>query len=269
MTALMQEHEYVEAPAILAPREPVRLPHVNLLPPEIIERRALTKLGRGLSVVVLAAALLAGFLWYEAGSGRDAAQTRVDAAQAAGTKLQAEQTRLAPAQQALAAAQQSQQTLKAAMANEVLWSRYLEEVKLKLPKSARLSNMVLGSASTGAASGTSTPAAGAGTPAAGTSTPAAGATGTSTGTGATGTSGTAAGPAVINSATFTGTAKDQYAVADWLQNLTLVPGFTNPYLTSTTASSATGTASALVTFTVTVDITADALSHRYDDVAGG
>jgi len=181
MTALMPEHDTTDSIPVFAPREPVRLPRVNLLPPEIIEKRAVARLGQRLGGVVLIAALIGAAVGYEAGAGHDSAQQRLDAAQTQGSRLQAERARLAPAQQALTAAQQAQQTLKAAMAQEVLWSRYLEEVKLKLPKTTRLSNMVLGSstAATGSASSGS-----ATTPRTGTSATT-GSTAGSTGTGST------------------------------------------------------------------------------------
>ena len=274
MTALMPEYDTTDSIPVFAPREPVRLPRVNLLPPEIIEKRAVARLGQRLGGVVLIAALIGAAVGYEAGAGHDSAQQRLDAAQTQGSRLQAERARLAPAQQALTAAQQAQQTLKAAMAQEVLWSRYLEEVKLKLPKTTRLSNMVLGSstAATGSASSGSATAPRTGTSATTGSTAGSTGTGSTGGTagtpGAAGAAGATAADAAISSATFTGTAESQYAVADWLQNMTTIPGFSGPYLSSTAPAGAAG-GSKLVTFTVTVDVTAAALSHRYDDVAGG
>ena len=122
MTALMPEYDTTDSIPVFAPREPVRLPRVNLLPPEIIEKRAVARLGQRLAGVVLIAALIGAAVGYEAGAGHDSAQQRLDAAQTQGSRLQAERARLAPAQQALTAAQQAQQTLKAAMAQEVLWS---------------------------------------------------------------------------------------------------------------------------------------------------
>ena len=274
MTALMPEYDTTDSIPVFAPREPVRLPRDNLQPPEIIEKRAVARLGQRLAGVVLIAALIGAAVGYEAGAGHDSAQQRLDAAQTQGSRLQAERARLAPAQQALTAAQQAQQTLKAAMAQEVLWSRYLEEVKLKLPKTTRLSNMVLGSstAATGSASSGSATTPRTGTSATTGSTAGSTGTGSTGGTagtpGAAGAAGATAADAAISSATFTGTAESQYAVADWLQNMTTIPGFSGPYLSSTAPAAAAG-GSKLVTFTVTVDVTAAALSHRYDDVAGG
>lgn len=239
MSTLASEVE-AELP-LLEQGEPLAPPFINLLPPEIAERRALKKLTGILAGVLVAAVAVTGGIVYQAGSGKADAQAQLSAAQAENTQLQTQMRTLGTARQAQEQLQAAQTALKAAMANEVLWSSYLDQMRLKLPEGVRLSNMVLAPAGSSEASGSS------------------GSTATSGSTGST----QATEPAIAT-ITFTGKALNQNAVADWLDALPTIKGYSNAFLTSTTPDSTGG----ILTFNVTVDVTADALSHRYDDQAG-
>ena len=228
---------------LLSSVAPTAPPFVNLLPPEIIERRALKQLGALLAAVLLLVLALAGGLVYMAGSGKGAAQAELTSAQAETARLQAQATSLDSARKAQVALQAAQTALQAAMANEVLWSRYLDELRGKLPDGVRLSN--IGIAPAGSTSTTTAPAQ----------------SGTTTSGAATG-SGVSAN--AIASITIQGRAVNQDAVASWLEALATIKGFTNTYLTTTTADPLTKVA----TFTVTVDVTPEALSHRFDNTGG-
>lgn len=236
----------IELPDIDDP-QPVAAPFVNLLPPEIAERRAMRSLLVMLAAVVVGVLLLTGGLVYLAGSGKAAAQDDLAAQQAQTARLNAQVRSLDGARQAQAQLQAARAALQTAMSSEVLWSKYLDQLRLLLPNGVRLSNVAIAptTASTGAGAGAGT----------------AGVAPTTT-TGSTASTGVT--PGAVATVTIAGKAVDQDAVAAWLEALGQVKGFTNGYLTSTAADGASG----LVTFTVTVDVTADALSHRFDNLAG-
>ena len=250
MSTLAPEVE-TELP-LLEQGEPLTPPFINLLPPEIAERRALKKLAGGLAAVLLAAVAATGGLVYQAGSGKGDAQAQLSAEQAETARLQTQLNSLSAARTAQEQLQAAQTALRAAMANEVLWSAYLDQMRLRLPEGVRLTNLVIapsGAAATGSAS--------TGTAASGAPAPSGGAT-----SGTTATAGTD--PSAIATVTLSGKAVSQEAVANWLDALPGIKGYTNPFLTSTTQDRTTG----LINFIVTVDATADALSHRYDNQAG-
>ena len=86
---------------------------------------------------------------------------------------------------------------------------------------------------------------------------------------------------VVATVMFTGVADDMNHVATELDQLALVPGLSNVYLTSTTkgttpgsSASSTSTSSSAaggegVQFTASANITNSVLSHRYDNLTGG
>lgn len=216
----------------------VSAPKVNLLPPEIAARRTARKIAAALAgVVVLCAAGVGGGYVY-AGSGEAEARSDLAAAQATQTGLQRQQRALAPAQEAQTKMQAAQAALAAAMGNEVLWSRYLDELRLKRPEGVRFSSVQIApttsSTSTGSTAGSGPATSG----------------GATTGAAATGG---------IATLTLQGKARTQPDVAALLDVLAKVKGFSGVYLTSTDADSTTG----VVTFAVTSSVTSEALSNRY------
>lgn len=253
MTAVMPEIAAEVSPLGLVTRTEIPVPRVNLLPPEVLERRALRHLSSMLLIALLLTAALCGLIVYQAGSGAGEAQQSLSAAQGQQQGLQTEVTRLSPAQAALTKAQATQTALRASLANEVLWSRYLDQFRATLPDGVRFSSVVV---VPGAAAG-STPTTGAVTlprPV--------NATAGSIGTTASGTDTTA-----VASMTLSGMAVSQDAVAALLQSLATVKGFSNVYLSSSTAATSAATSSSttpIISFVITADVTSAAFSHRYD-----
>jgi Tfp pilus assembly protein PilN len=220
---------------------------VNLLPPEITQRRALRKLQAGLAAGVVAAAAVVGLLYVQAGSGKSEAQARLNAANTQKVLLGAQTTSLGNVAAAKAKVDAARASLKAAMGSEVLWSKTLDDLRLRLPDGVRYQSV--------AVSAIVAPAAGVAT--------------------ATPTAGAPTLPSnVIATVIFTGVAGSMNDVAAELDQLALVPGLSNVYLTSATAggagaSGASSGSQAGVQFTATADVTNSALSHRYDNLTGG
>lgn len=209
-------------------------PRVNLLPPEILAQRAVRKLAGLLAGAVVLCAAAAGGGYAYAGTGEAKARSDLAGAQAVQAGLQRQQRALQPAQQAQTQIQAAQAALAAAMGNEVLWSRYLDQLRLTRPDGVRFGTVKLD------------PVGGTGTTT----------SGSAASTGST-TSTTAAG--AIAALTVTGKAASQPDVAALMDQLARIKGFTGVYLTSTDADTSTG----VVSYTVTLGVTADALSHRY------
>lgn len=224
--------------------EPVSAPRINLLPPEISERQALRRLKMGLAGLVVASVAAVGGLYVHAGSGRAAAQADLDTQQAAGARLQRQVSSLASAKQAQQQAQNARQALVAAMSSEVLWSKYLDQLRLQLPDGVRYSSVAI----SGAGSAGSTPSSTSGS--------------TSSSSGATATT-----PGALATVTITGKAVGHDQVAALMDQLGTVPGLANVYLTST-SSEGSSAAAKVLQFTVSADVTSTALSNRYATTNG-
>lgn len=241
-----------EPPPLLA-NSPYVAPQVNLLPPEVAERKRLRKLQAIFAAGVIACGAVIGGLYVLADNGRASAQASLDQAVTQGSVLQTAKTRLAPAQITRSQVQATKQALVTAMSAEVLWSRYLDQIRLRLPGGVRLSNLTITPTTVAGPGGTtsSTPApAPSTTPAAGSST--AGSSGNTVA--ALPTSGT------IASVSMAGVALDHDGVANLLDAMNSIPGWYGAYLTSTTAGG-----KGYLNFTVTANVNAQALSHRYTD----
>jgi Tfp pilus assembly protein PilN len=223
-------------PLLEAPVE-VPAPRVNLLPPEIAEQRAVRRMAAGLAGGVLLCAVAVGGGYAFVGRGEAAAHADLAAAQSVQSTLQRQQRALLPAQQAQAQMQAAQAALAAAMGNEVLWSRYLDDLRIVKPEGVRFTQVKLD------------PTSGTGTT---------GTTGASSSSGSTSSAGTAT-PGAVATLTLTGKARSQPDVAALLDQLAQIKGFDGVYLTSSQGDTSSGT----LTYTVTASVTPDALSHRY------
>jgi Tfp pilus assembly protein PilN len=210
-------------------------PRVNLLPPEITAQRAVRRLAAMLAGAVVLCAVGVGGGYAYAGLGEGKAQSDLASAQSVQTSLQRQQRSLLPAQQAQNQIQAAEAALTAAMGSEVLWSRYMDDLRLRRPEGVRFSSVKLDP------------------------TTAAGSTGSAASSGSTST----AAPGAIATLTLSGKAATQPDVASLLDQLAQIKGFAAVYLTSTDRDSG---AANVVTFTATASVTPDALSHRY---AGG
>lgn len=226
---------------------PLAVPRVNLLPPEIGEQRALRKLTAGLAAAVVACAGLVGGVYVDAGHKRDAAQHQVDDLRATGSGLQRQVTSLSSARTTQATQQASREALSQAMSGEVLYSKFFDQLRLRVPDGMRFTSVAFVPAG-GTAAGTAT----------GASTSTSSTTSTSSSASASGAAG--GGTGGVGGLTISGKARSADLVASWLDTLSTVSGLTDPYLSSDTVDDATG----LHNFTVTATVTSAALSKRFE-----
>ena len=205
------------------------LPRVNLLPPEIEERRRFRRVQYGLGGAALASVAVLGVLYAGAvGSARDA-QAELREATAAGQAVQAEQAKYADVAAVYARAEAAELMLTQAMGEEVRYSTHLEQLARTVPDKVWLKNVAF----------TQTPAA----PAPGDTTPS------------------------IGTVTFTGVGYRHDDVATWLETLAAHKGYAKPYLTSSTEALIGERVT--VDFVTTVVLTPDSLSRRYTAANGG
>jgi Tfp pilus assembly protein PilN len=222
-------------------------PRANLLPPEIAQRAALRRTQAVLAAAVLACGGIVGAMYVTADNGRAPARAALAEAQTEQSSLAAQQGVLAPSQVAHQKVLSARQSLVDAMGSEVLWSAQLDALRSQLPAGVRLSSLAITPAVATAGStptAVQLPAAPAGSSAAST-------------TGGAATTATAS--SAIAAVTMTGVAVDLDAVAGWLDQLAGLPGWSDIYLSSTSASAGART----VTYSITASVTDKALSHRY------
>ena len=119
------------------------LPRVNLLPPEIGERRRLKKVQTGLGAGVAAAAVVVGALTLLAMAQVDSAQEDLDASTSRGVRLQAEANKFAEVPLVYAQVEAAEARLGQAMGQEVRWSFFLNDLSLKTPNKVWLTKMTV------------------------------------------------------------------------------------------------------------------------------
>jgi hypothetical protein len=205
------------------------VPRVNLLPPEIeaerrFKRTQLVLGGTTLGVVaVLGAGLALSVL-----AANDAEETLL-AEQARTQQLVAEEGEYAEVPLVLGQVESAQAARSTAMAGDVLWYQYLNQVAATYPKDLWLRDLTV----------TVNPATPAGAaPVDPVTTPG------------------------IGTVVFNGTGLEHPVTAEWLDVLGAVPGFADPAYTASTRTEVDGRV--VVDNTVSVVVTGDALSHRYD-----
>jgi Tfp pilus assembly protein PilN len=210
------------------------VPKVNLLPPEIVEDRRLTRLkkvlGGGLLVVVAACA--GGVAWAQAGVS--AAQEDLDAAHARGALLQQEQAKYAQVPRILGLMDDAAADRERAMTDDILWYGFLSDLSLTTPRGVSLQSLEMT-----LDDGTSSPP-----------------------------SSDPLTPAGIGHVTFSGKAQHFPDVAAWLEAVATLHGLDGSALQTATRGS-NGTTSGTtggngITFTSTIQVTSNALTHRYD-----
>jgi Tfp pilus assembly protein PilN len=209
----------------------VELPRVNLLPPEIFEKRQLQRAQAGLGVVVIAALVGVGLVYVSGGSAVTDAKSRLAASQATQTNLQSQLNKLSYVTAEAAQAQAAQSMLTQATASTIPFSTYLADLSLLTPKNVWFTAVTL----------TSSVAAGSITD-------------------------PTTAPATVGSVTFSGQALAHNDVATWLDNAAKEAGFADPYFSSSNESVIPGTGTApgttpktWVTFSSTVNLTSAAL----------
>lgn len=198
---------------------------VNLLPPEIAEQQRVRRVQTGLGVAVVAAFGVVALLYLAQASKVNDAEEELAAAQQQQALLTAERTRLQSVADIYAQVAAREALVRQALASDIAWSSYLNDLMLTIPDNLWLTSMV---AAQGAATG-----------------------------------GAATNPAAapgIGNVTFSGVAFDHDDVATWLEVLARQKGYANPYF-STSSEAKIGTR-VLYAFTSTVTLTTDALSGR-------
>jgi Tfp pilus assembly protein PilN len=219
-------------PALVSTYE---VPRVNLLPGEILEARRLKRTQGFLVLGVAGVVALAAAGYLATQRQADDAEAVLTASQARTSALQAEQAKYAEVPRVLAEVDAAKSAQQTAMATDVLWYRYLNDLALTYPQNVWLTNMTASVAATGGATGE------AAVPVAG--------------------SNPLATPG-IGTITFTGTGLDHPDVAAWLEVLDGTEGFADAYFSSSQRAELED--QAVVQFSSTVAVTADALSHRFD-----
>ena len=212
------------------------LPRVNLLPPEIEERRRFRRVQAGMGAAVLAAVGAVAGLTLLAGAQVDDAQAEIDAATFEQQQLQRKVSQMHGVREVYARVAGAETLLTQAMANEIQWSHYLNDLSLTIPSNVWLNNLAF----------STTPAAASPVMSAAPATPGLPGSG-------------------IGTVTVTGVAFDYDDVASWLESLAKQKGYTNPYFSN--ATEATIGTRTVVNFSSTATITPDALSGRYTNPA--
>jgi Tfp pilus assembly protein PilN len=208
------------------------LPRVNLLPPEVLQSRKLRKLQVGLGAGVAVVAIAMGALYYMQVQDSNDAANQLATVQAQATTLQAQKAQYADVPRTLGQIEAAEDARQTAMANDVSWYRYLNDLSYVTPKNVFLVGLTMTS------------------------------TGATTGAAATPTIST---PGVA-SVTLTGTGDKHTDVAAWLDAIAKEKGWADAYFTNSKINEINDHKT--VDFASTVTVTAKALSHRYDRKAG-
>jgi Tfp pilus assembly protein PilN len=235
LTDIAEERE------LSAPTAPVALPCVNLLPPEIAERKAFRKMQLRLGGLVVVAAGVVGLLYYQAAGGVGPAQDRLDAAQSQSTTLQHQIADLSNVTKTRAQYEAAQAALAKVLGSDVRWSRYLNDLSITLPANVWVENVAVSQTSPSSTTGT---------------------TGATTSTSAASTA-TAGGLGTLK---IQGKALSFNDVAVWLETLAKEKGYTNVWLSQGAKQDMGG--KTVVNFTSTVTFTPAILSQRYTKQAG-
>lgn len=198
------------------------LPRVNLLPPEIGERKAVQRSYRYMGIAVVAAAVTAGTMYVSQAQRVDSANKALGEQKATDAQLRRDRVKLQTVQDALLKADAHENLLVEALARRVSWSRFFNTASLNIPENVWLTSYT--------ATVTNPSAAAPGTAAAG-----------------------------LGTMQVSGFAFDHKDVAGWLESVTRTPGYVNSYLTTAAdvPPSATGT-KVLVGFTSTAQLSTDA-----------
>jgi Tfp pilus assembly protein PilN len=212
------------------------MPQVNLMPPEIAEAERLHRLQRGMVGLVLISALAVGGLYWHTKQGVSSAQNELTASQAQQTSLQSKYNSLNDVQQVFTQVQAKQGLVQQAMGQEIRWSFVLNDMTTSVPDNVWLTSF--------AASETTAPSATAPTP-------------------VVAPDGSTGG---IGSVLVSGIAFHHDDVANWLDSMSRLPGFSDPSFSSS-AKDVIGT-KPTVDFGSSIVLSLHALSNRYTPKAG-
>lgn len=197
-------------------------PRVNLLPPEIHEHREFQRLTTALAAIVVLTFVGIGAFYVHGKSSVQSATSTLAAAQAQQTSLQRTLNKLQYVVTSRANVAVAEAALTQARSTDVHWADVLADLSSSLPTRAWYTSVNLQET------------VGAGTlPTA------------------------SAAPAKIGSVTFTGYASVHNDTATWLDDMSKVPYFTNPYFTTSTEQMIGSTK--VVSFASSVDVTSNAI----------
>ncbi len=218
--------------------EPIRvawaaIPRVNLLPVEIIEARQFRQTKITLACIVLGTLVVAAAGVFWAQMGVNAADEELATAESEIVRLQTEQTRYAAVPMVAAQLAAANAARTQAMGTDVLWYRYLNDVRDAQPTNVKLDSLTL-----------TVTAASAGVSADVLSVPG------------------------IGTITTAGTAAEYSQVSAWLEALNKLNGTSSSTLTNASKAESPDDPTKAVTFAAGAVLTADALSNRYDKKAG-
>jgi len=229
MTTTMQHEPTVTRARV----EWATVPRVNLLPAEILEGRTFrrTQLLLAAAVAVVAMIGLLCTFWAQHQVGQAEAELAVVAQRT--SDLQRQQAEYAEVPRVMAKVDAAVTARERAMATDVLWYRFLDELAVATPDTVWLGALTMTMNQGGTAAQPRD----------------------------------ALTPSGLGEITVTGTATRYPDVADWLTKVITVHGMDLSRLQSASLKEGQ-TAKDKITFGSSVNVTSDALSHRYDRKAG-
>ncbi|MFN8077494.1 MAG: hypothetical protein U0Q15_19015 [Kineosporiaceae bacterium] len=213
------------------------VPRVNLLPPEILEHRRFVSVQRRLGLAVLATvAVCVGGYWWSV-TGVSAAQEDLDRANATSQTLTAEKARYQEVPRLLAQVRTVNEARSAAMAQDILWYRVLNDLALATPSGVWVDSATFSLS---------------------------GAAGAAGGSAAAGQQDVLA-PTAVGSVVLSGRASGMPALAGWIESLDKVTPLDGAAVGSAeVVDEPPAVAPNMVTFGATAVLSPQALSHRYD-----
>ena len=227
MTVLSAETRLIGTGASLLPR-------VNLLPPEIAEKRAFRRVQLGLGAAVVATLGVVGLVYVGASHSVTSASDDLQSAQSQQSTLQAESAKYRNVTAIYAAADNARAQLASAMGDEVRYSQLLNDLSLSIPSNVWVKSIGFAAAAPGAATAT--------------------------------LAGASSALAPVAQFTMSGVAFSHDDVAQWLDAIAGLKTYDSPYFSSSTES-LMGPRK-VVNFTSTANVTPQALSGRYKPNGG-
>ena len=217
------------------------LPRVNLLPPEIAQRRRARKVQVGMGAAVAASVAVVGAVYLLAHNGVNGAQSDLDAAKARQTQLQSQLAEYQGDEQLRSSRDGQLLMLEQAMTDEIQWSHFMNDLSLRIPDNVWVTHLTMSQNVPGPGGSTTAPT----------------------------TTQSVLADAGVGKVTVEGIAVSHDDVATWLDSLAREKGYANPYFSSAEEEHIDGHTKDVVTFTSTNTLTDDARSGRYTNRPAG
>jgi Tfp pilus assembly protein PilN len=200
---------------------------VDLMPPEVLQRRRFRRARRLMAVAVAATALVAAAVSVAAWQAAVTAREDLAAEQERTSRLQAEAARFAEVPAVLGSIERAQTSLSLAMSQEIGWYPVLDDITRSAPETVWFEQITLSAAPAGAV-----------------------------------VEDPLATPGAVASVQMTGRALDHQDVVAWLDEMAGLATWTDPVFTESAAESAE--AGAPLTFTTSARLSAEAYTQRFD-----